>query len=432
MPLIPDKKIYGKNTGRGVYRDAQKRLTFKATGPKLLSKLSKKTVGKSSPVGKPPKSPLQQQIDYINALQKRQAEDITGYQSAFADVLAGMGPQIQSAYSGAAGRIGELGKGTYDALRGLLGDAQGTAGAELNAATGNLLPEGIEADALSQYNPDKAAEIGFTLGAGLPAGSLEQQGAAFAGAAAFGPGYAQQQGLYALRASQQQAMDDIAQIKMESSARGGAAAMPKASASLSRAMGYLVDVYGQPILNKKGKPIPVSQAGAELTAYQQAQLELAQGRESRYVTQANNDLQFRTAADAREVKRLLIAGRKIDKTWSEQAGYIVLADGSIPRGANGKPIRYVVEKSGKKPSPGNSAFQKAVKYVLAARRMGKKNILPPFEIIGRPSTAEVNAYLRNVLGLSAAQAARALKAGRWPTGPNKTKVPKKDTIRGGD
>jgi hypothetical protein len=151
-------------------------------------------------------------------------------------------------------------------------------------------------------------DVLYGMGGMIPGTALEQTGAAFASQAALQPGFTLQFGQLAAAQAMKDYVDNVlpeftqkeAEIRMKrpsieaelkdakrqeakdlyasglittrdyarrmgvkdwrkfpNTLPGAEEQRPKASASLSKAVGYLVDEYGQPILNAKGKPIPL-------------------------------------------------------------------------------------------------------------------------------------------------------------------------------
>lgn len=215
----------------------------------------------------------------------------------------GMPGLVQGAYSNAAGSIGNLARGFSSELSGLAGEQ---AGEMTNMLGGNA--EGVRNEGQGM------GDVLYGTGGFIPARGLEQSGAAFSSQAALQPGFALQFGQQAAgdvrRRFEQEVLPDFtdkeAQIRTQRpsieaelketkrlederkkdeakdlysagliSQREFAKRMglkdwrkfpntlagqgqQKVNTSLSKELGYLVDDFGNPILNKKGKPVPLT------------------------------------------------------------------------------------------------------------------------------------------------------------------------------
>jgi hypothetical protein len=424
-------KAWGKNKGFGVYRDKNGLLTYKGT-----------KAAPQRPPGDGGAGAVKDATSAANTAATQRMADISGYYKELAGLLGGIGPGIESAYSDAAGDIAGFGQGFSGDFRDrMTANADATQGA-VDRMTGNNLPPAVEEAARGGYDIGAAADVGYGLGAYLPAKSLREQGAAFGAAARFLPGSIAQQGLYALNAQ--------AKAEAEAGASGSGAA--KASASLSKALGYLVDSYGQPILNGKGKPIPIPKEG--LTPYQQAQIEATKVREARYVDNENfdrwkaaNDITFRNAQERRRIQADLRSGRQIDSAASKVRGFVVYKDGTVPRGKNGKPIPIAEGASESSPKAvATKKYQQAVRAARSAEMKGNpveapegfgdgwyiakagmgKNVKDPWTgksvyVTQNPAKARTDGmpwgqavkYLQEAFGVTKAAAERALKSSGW-------------------
>lgn len=429
-----DGKAFGINKGFGVYKDKNGKLTYKGTA------------FKGAPQGVPGKDTAANDTQAkVDALGKGKLTDIAGYYRSLAGLLQGIGPGIRQAYSDTAGDIAGFGKGFSDDFQGRMEAQQAEAAAQLGASTGNNLTPGTAAKAAG-FDPSSAADIGYGLGAYLPAKSQAEAGAAFGAAADFLPGAAAQQGLYALNAEHQTELEAAAKA-------AGPDGQPKASASLSKALGYLVDAYGQPILSKNGKPIPLSEPG--LTPYQQAQIDATKDRESRYVDNEQYDRwkdqqnwKDKDADRSAKIQADMAKGQTIDASVSRVRGHVVYKDGTEPR-VNGKFIP--VAKTAGESTPQTKAkanFQKAVGAAnspalkgsplagevpgtfIAKPGHGHYDKFTKQYITSDPNEAksdgyswdEAIIYLKQRFDITTATAVRALKAARWQQPPKKAKT----------
>ena len=427
-----DGKAFGVNKGFGVYKDKNGKLTYKGTGPV-----------KSAPQG-PAGGGSGGGTGGAAGEGSPAMADISGYYKGLAGILQGIGPGIDAAYKDTAGNIAGFGQGFSQEFRDRVGGYANDATAALNAATGNNLPPAVQALVGDSYNAQAGADVGYGLGAYLPAKTLAEQGAAFSAAARFLPAQAAQQGLYALNAQ--------ARAEAEAAAKASGSGGTKASASLSKALGYLVGADGSPILDKKGRKIPIPEQG--LTPYQQAQLEIAQMREDRYISNENfdrsvkrGDIAFRNAKERRQIQQDVRKGKTIDSAASRVAGHIVYKDGTAPRNAKGGFIP--VAQSATASSSPQAKFQKAVAaaasptlkgkpmkadrpgYWIAKPGFGTKDELSGQYITDNQKNAKTDGYswgeaikyLTNRYGITKAVAARALVAARWQK-PGSAKPPK--------
>lgn len=438
-----DGKAFGINKGFGVYKDKNRKLTYKGSPFKAAPQSPKpgSAVGAAAGAGTA--------TGTILGGANQRLRDISGYYSALAGILQGVGPGIESAYRDTAGDIAGYGKGFSDQFRTQVGQQQQDA----IARDGAGLTPGAAAVAGGGYDPNAAADAAFGLSAYLPAKTLAEQGAAFGAAGRMLPGKIAQQGLYALNAEEQ------AQIAAAEKA-GAAPGQEKANASLSKALGYLVDSYGNPILNAKGKPIKLpGGAGGGLTPYQQKQLELSTARENRAISAQNfrermqeEGLKIRQDAANRQVQNDLKRGKTIDAAASRVAGHIVYKDGSVPRGKNGKPIPVAVSANATTPqTKAKKAFQSAVATANSATLKGKPlkgempgtfiakegqgtlNPLTKQYVTTDPAKAKTSGftygeavtYLMNRHGINRATAQRALKAAGWVKPGNKPAKPQR-------
>lgn len=452
-----DGVAFGQDRGLGVYRGKHGKLTYKATGPGNPG--VRGTAGAQAPqkpgAAKPPSrlGPNAAADPNLKVL----LDAIEGYNLGRAELLKGIGPEIQAAYGLAGDAISGYGQGMSEGLRGALTGQADEAASQFSTVTENMLPG--QADRIrGSYNADAAADVGYGIGAALPANSLAEQGAAFRSAAAFLPGAAAQQGQYALSAAGREFAEQAA--KAAGSSAGGA----KASASLSKALGYLVDANGQPIRDKKGRKIPLPEQG--LTPYQQAQLDLSRQKEDRYIDSENFDrqvalqrLQFSSQANKLAVQRLLRQGRQIDASASRGLGYVVLKDGSIPKGPNGKRIPFKTSTSAA--SKAKTGYQKAVAYAMDDELRGEPREHPTREgwyyakpgaagsgvtrdargelitsdpkkanRVGGYSYPEAMRILMERFGLNRSQARRALFTAGWKPPKKPKKPPRRPTFPG--
>lgn len=446
-----DGVAFGQDRGLGVYRGKHGKLTYKGSGPGNPG--TRGTAGAQAPQkpgGAKPPSKLGPDAASDPNL-KVLLDAIQGYNLGRAEMLKGIGPEIQAAYGTAGDAITGYGQGLSEGLRSTLTAQGDEAAGQFDQVTENLFP-GQGNRIRGAYNADAAADVGYGIGAALPATSLAEQGAAYRGAAAFLPGAAAQQGQYALSAAARDYAEQAAK------ASGSAAGAPKASSSLSKSLGYLVDAYGKPILDKKGKRIPLPEQG--LTPYQQAQLDLSRQKEDRYIDSENFDrqvalqrLQFSSQANKLAVQRLLRQGRQIDASASRGLGYVVLKDGSIPKGPNGKRIPF---KSSTSSTSAKSGYQKAVAFAMDDELRGEPQEHPTREgwyyakpgakgterdargraitsdprqanRVGGYSYPEALRILMERYGLNRSQARRALFTAGWkPPAKPKPKTKKKD------
>jgi hypothetical protein len=455
--------VFGKNRGLGVYRDKQGRLTYKSSGSKSLGltdrgtdssrdifKSAKKSPGKTKAAPQKPtqKNAPRPKYTPLDDAFNRQKADITGYYAAFADILKGIAPQIGEAYSGAAGRISDYGRGTYEGLRDLLGQSADEAQAQFNQTTGNYLTPEVAAQVGQSYNADKAADIGYSIGAYLPAKTLEEAGAAFQAAGAMAPLMAHQQGLYALSAAQREAAERAQEAETSGEVPAGSA---KASASLSSKLGYLVDVYGQPILNKNGQPIRLPNQG--LTPYQQYLVDLSAQKEARYKSNEAFDreleianLSLRNKSHQLAVQKEVARGRQIDPAASNVRGFVVDKNGRPVLDGRGKRIpvkktapiarnsyqRAVVEARKLRGTPilSDPDFAPQGKYRARpgerAFKDGTTNDIKKAQFTGSMTWNEASVYIQEAYGLTKAQARKALVAIGWLPGRAKTRPRKTD------
>lgn len=385
---VRTRRVLGRDRGLGYYRDPNGVLTYKGTGSKgrawgppptpemranwpggirPATDRGKPPVKPGSAPAKPPIKPGAPGTDALGA----QLDAISGYNLARAGILGGISDKIGAAYGDAGDAIAGYGQGLSGALRDSLTNLGNEAAGSTQAITGNYLTPDQYAQIKASYNPGAAADIGYGIGAMLPAKSLREQGAAFQAAASFLPAAALQQGAYAL-----------ASVKRSAAEAGAAAGAPKASASLSKTLGYLADVYGNPIVDKKGRKIPVDSGG--LTAYQEAQLKLSQQREERYIGQDNfrrwkaqQDIRFRSSQEQRRIQNDLRKGKTIDSAASKVAGHIVYKDGSVPTGKNGKPIPISASASSSSPkAQAQKNYQKAISFAMGDDLRGKPREYP--------------------------------------------------------
>lgn len=232
---------------------------------------------------------------------ERTAQGEIARAKALSDALVALGipAQIQGIYGNAGANIAGLAQGFSGSLQGLAAQ-HGAEQANMVAGTGQ---EGaVRNEGVAMGNVLYGME-GF-----IPARGLEQMGAAFASEAALQPGFTQQFGQIAaskvmddfinevlpeftskeaeIRTKRPSLVSEAKQRRREETFElyeaglltqrelakrlglknwkrypnvvpGSEQERPKASASLSKATGYLVDEYGSPILNAKGKPIPM-------------------------------------------------------------------------------------------------------------------------------------------------------------------------------
>lgn len=437
-----DGKAFGKDKGFGVYRGKGGKLTYKGTGKTQSAPQKPNDPGAS-------KDAVAKASASAQAQASSRMDEIAGHYRGLAEILQGIGPGVGQAYGDAASQIAGFGQGFSGDFRDRMTANADATQNDIERVTGNYLSDATEAKARGGYDIGAAADVGYGLGAYLGAKSLSEQGAAFSSAARFLPAAAAQQGLYALSAQGKAEAEAAAEAASEAGGDGQA----KASASLSKALGYLVDAYGQPILNGKGKPIPIPKEG--LTPYQEAQLELSAAREDRYINNENydrwktsQDITFRNAQEERRVQADLRRGRQVDSATSKLRGFIVYKDGTIPKGKNGKPIPIVESESSNSPkSKAQKAYQAAVKaagstklkglpiksdrpgWYFAKPGMGEKKNVNGKEITTDVTKARTNGfsymqafnYLREAYGVTAAAAHRALKSNGWVRPPVKPK-----------
>lgn len=267
---------------------------------------------------------------------------ISGYNLARAGLLKDVSPQIEGIFSRAADAVTGLSNGFSGALQGTLqaGSDQvaredaAKIGADFAASTGVNPGEG--------YAPGLTADLTRLLGGYIPAASLRGQGAGFSAAASFLPSRALGEGQYALTSYLRDKAAQDAKTKLDL-LKAGIGSQPKASASLSKTLGYLVDVYGNPIRDKKGKAIPVSE---NLTPYQAAALAQRQQSESATNARFYAGLQFKSAQAAAKARQLATT---IDWTASKKAGIIVLKDGTIAHDKHGRTLKFVSPAAPPKP-----------------------------------------------------------------------------------
>lgn len=232
---------------------------------------------------------------------RREAERSAQQEMARAQALSsalmalGIPRQIQDIYGRSAGSIGQLAQG-FSSAQAQQAAAQGAEQANMVSGTGQEGAVRNEGAAMG--------DVTYGVGGFIPARGLEQMGAAFASEAALQPGFVQQFGQIAASKVMQDFVNEVlpgftekeAQIRTKrpslvADARGRRrketfelyeaglltqrqlakrlglpnwkrypnsppdAERPKASASLSKELGYLVDEFGQPIPDAKGRPI---------------------------------------------------------------------------------------------------------------------------------------------------------------------------------
>ncbi len=305
-----------------------------------------------------------------------QADLISKYNLARAEILKSMGGDIQGIYGAATDDLAKVVGGSTQDVRDRLFQMGGN-GNTSTTARGNDFVENNQGalDRIAgSYNADAIKNAAYTLGASIPGESLAKQGAAYGAAAAFAPGAALQEGQYAIQSAIQKALDDAKVTNEDAS---------KVSASTSKLLGYVADAYGNPIAGKDGKPVSLQEA--QLTPYQQAslgiraaelkvragQIDYGRYKDDRAYAQkvdaANRTdrryyagLQLREASTKLAIRKAGIEEGRIDSAASKTAGYVVLRDGSIPRQKNGQP--YAVAKTAaekKKPTVSAAALQRA-------------------------------------------------------------------------
>jgi hypothetical protein len=297
---------------------------------KNLSKFTPtKTVPKGS--GSSPAPVAQKAAAAASTAGTTQADLLANYNLARAKILQGMAPQVQDIYqqanqdlvSNVGGLTGDLQKQLYEA------------GGGKAAAFGTEDPR-----IAASYNIGSAPNAAYYLGAALPGDTLTKQGAAFGAAAAFAPERALTEGQYAIQAAVNKAKITNANLT-------------KVSASTSKMLGYIADAYGNPVLGKNGKPVPLPKP--QMTPYQQASLGIRANEIDyrRYQSDRNyklaadkanatdaryyNGLRFRSA-QAAEAARQKHAGT--DYTASAKAGHLVGKDGKPQTDKNGRLIKF--------------------------------------------------------------------------------------------
>lgn len=288
----------------------------------------------------PPQQPTiyDAQIERQRAMEKQDLDQLSGYNLARARILQGLAPQVSDIYGKAANAVAGYGGGFSDAVRQRLSDTGAAAEGATGRQAGSEFASGIQAG----YNPGLTSDLTRYLGAYLPGENLQTQGAAFGAAAAFEPTRALGEGQYALTGRMRQAQNDIADIQaQEQSAAAKGITTSKINASASKLVGYLVDETGSPILNSKGKPIPVN-SDAQLTAYQRAQLAATGTRldlqakgldlraQSLELSSAKADRQYQL-----QVAKWQSQGKEVDVSASKLLGHVVFNDGTVPRQKNG-------------------------------------------------------------------------------------------------
>lgn len=378
-------KLWGGQVSTGRYGDPGD-MRAKAAAKALDSISGGAGIGQG---GKPPKTTPGGQTSPAPVVQKTAAaaEDaaaaraklISDYGLARAEILKSIAPQIQGFYSDAAGDLSKVVGGVSQDVRDRL-FGMGEGGQYATTARGNDFINNDQ-NALDRitasYNPDAIKNAAMTLGSAIPGEALLKQGATYAGAAAFAPGAALQQTTYDMG----KVLNDAKVTNEEAS---------KVSASTSKLMGFVADAYGNPIMGKNGKPIPLPEE--KMTPYQQASLGLSAARlESSNklaaaridLSRYNNDrdyalavdkanatdkryyagLQLRTVQTKLSVEKAGIDAKRIDSSASKVAGYIVLKDGSVPRQKNGQPYavaKTASEKARDKKGPSSTAVSKAL------------------------------------------------------------------------
>ena len=246
---------------------------------------------------------------------RREAERTAQSEIARAQALSqalvslGIPAQIQGIYSNAGANIAGLAQGFSGDVQ-ALANQQGAQQANMVAGTGQEGAVRNEGAAMGN--------VLYGLEGMIPARSLEQMGAAFSAEAALQPGFTQQFGQIAaskvmddfvkealpeftakeaeIRTKRPSLVADAKERRRQETFQlyeaglltqremakrlglpnwrkfpnvlpGSEQERPKASASLSKAVGYLVDEYGNPILNTKGKPIPLPKDPAKIERF---------------------------------------------------------------------------------------------------------------------------------------------------------------------
>ena len=238
-----------------------------------------------------------------------QSEIARAQQLSSALMALGIPAQIQGIYGNAAQNISGLAQGFSGDVQGLA--AQGAA-EQTNMVSGTGQEGAVRNEGAAMGN------VLYGLEGYIPARGLEQMGAAFSAEAALQPGFTQQFGQIAASKVMEDFVNEVlpdftdkeAQIRTKRPSLvadakerrrketfelyeaglltqrqmakrlglpdwkkypnvipGSEKDRPKASASLSKAVGYLVDEYGNPILNTKGKPIPLPKDPAKLDRF---------------------------------------------------------------------------------------------------------------------------------------------------------------------
>jgi len=348
------RRILGKNKGFGIYRDPSGYLNYKGTPRKTSKPIGGRNMDASIPdpiKGKASHAPVARaaaaKAAGVAASAPSGPEIIGKYNLARAEILKGLAPQVQGIYQNAANQTAGYGKGFSDEVT-----------SRQAAAAAGIGPGGTD---WAYTGPDYSkitGDLTNLLGGYIPATSLQAQGAAMGGAAAFAPLRATQQGQYAV----------------QEAIRGGKvsnASAAKVSASVSKLKGVLSDSYGNPILGKDGKTIPIIQSGSAslvdpktgLTPYQTQSLSLREQSMAATKARTEKGFVFKTKQQAATARK---AANQIDWTTTKNLndGHVHLKSGGILLDAHRRAVTWTPKQAAAaQTKPGkvsNSDFGKAV------------------------------------------------------------------------
>lgn len=328
---------------------------------------STKSTTKASPQGKGAPS-LQSQIDKIFSGQaslitkdtSRDVGDISAYNLARAALLGQMAPQVQAGYGEAADSIAGYGAQATEGLQERLSAEAAAAQARFGGpgGYGGVLGGDFGVDQRAAYNPEGTARAAYSLGAYLPARTLQEQGAAFGAAAAAQPGAATTEGLYALLARQRTGAEDIAKLAgVQSGQRvealtADAKLKAEARREAAKAKADALEAQREMFQWEREQARKALEFDTRESRYQ------SEGEFRQYAKQM--DLKFQAAREARIIAKYEADGRRMDTSASRALGYAVDYNGSPMLGKNGKPVKVKDTSSDNQYSPGNNAYQKAV------------------------------------------------------------------------
>ena len=140
----------------------------------------------------------------LNTAYRNQGAGLNAAYGAVAEMQKGVAPAIQGTYDAASARQAVIGKGFADGFK----MASGGAAEGLN----KLLAEQGSPQTVTGAG-EAGANVLYGLGGALPAGELNQQGAAFASAAEFLPAQSRLLGLDSLKASEQARIQAVRELE---------------------------------------------------------------------------------------------------------------------------------------------------------------------------------------------------------------------------